>query len=73
MATNYEKYIHGKRHLVSNCGQDERGRYHGGAAGDQSGREYFSVNGITKGGRVFFVTPTLLHVCSCATWQLMRL
>lgn len=49
MATNYDKYIHGKQHLVSNCGQDERGRYHGGAAGDQSGREYYLREWYNKG------------------------
>ena len=26
--------------MISNCGKDERGKYSGGAAGDQTGREY---------------------------------
>jgi len=38
---NYDKYILSTGiHYISNSGRDERGKYHGGAAGDQSGHEW---------------------------------
>ena len=41
MPTNYEKYIMSTgTHYISNSGSDERGQYHGGAAGDQTGKEW---------------------------------
>jgi len=38
--TDHAKYIHSKKHYISNCGHDERGKYKGGKAGDQTGKEY---------------------------------
>ena len=41
MAIDFNKYIYSKTtHYISNCGQDERKQYHGGKAGDQTGKEY---------------------------------
>ena len=41
MATNHKKYILSTgTHYISNSGSDERGQYHGGAAGDQTGKEW---------------------------------
>lgn len=41
MATDYSKYINSTgTHYISNSGSDENGAYHGGKAGDQSGREW---------------------------------
>lgn len=41
MATNYDKYIYSTgTHYISNCGSDERGKYSGGVAGDQTGKEW---------------------------------
>ena len=41
MAIDYEKYIASKgTHYISNSGSDENGKYHGGAAGDQTGKEW---------------------------------
>ena len=31
-------------YLVSNCGKDENGGWHGGRAGDQTGKEYWVIN-----------------------------
>lgn len=40
MAINYNKYIESTgTHWIGNSGHDERGRYNGGAAGDQTGEE----------------------------------
>ena len=41
MATNYKKYINSSgTHYISNSGSDENGKYKGGVAGDQTGKEY---------------------------------
>lgn len=41
MAINYNKYINSKStHYIANSGSDERGQYHGGKAGDQTGKEW---------------------------------
>ena len=41
MAIDYAKYIMSTgTHYISNSGSDERGEYHGGAAGDQTGKEW---------------------------------
>ena len=38
---NYDKYILSDgTHYISNSGSDERGKYHGGKAGDQTGKEW---------------------------------
>lgn len=38
----YDNYIYSKgTHYISNSGHDERGQYHGGQAGDQSGDEWY--------------------------------
>lgn len=38
---SYDKYIFSKTtHYISNSGSDERGRSHGGTAGDQTGKEW---------------------------------
>ena len=40
MAINYNKYIESTgTHWIGNSGHDENGKYHGGAAGDQTGGE----------------------------------
>jgi len=42
MATNYTKYILSTgTHYISNSGSDENGKYKGGKAGDQSGKEWY--------------------------------
>lgn len=42
MATDYRKYILSTgTHYISNSGSDERGKYKGGKAGDQSGKEWY--------------------------------
>ena len=39
---NYDNYIYSKgTHYISNSGHDENGQYHGGAAGDQTGDEWY--------------------------------
>ena len=41
MATDYVKYINSTgTHYISNSGSDENGAYHGGKAGDQTGKEW---------------------------------
>ena len=41
MSTNYKKYILSTgNHYISNSGSDENKQYHGGAAGDQTGKEW---------------------------------
>lgn len=41
MAINYTKYINSTgTHYISNSGSDERGKYKGGTAGDQTGKEW---------------------------------
>ena len=41
MAVNYDRYIDSKTtHYIANSGSDEHGESHGGAAGDQTGREW---------------------------------
>lgn len=41
MATNYKKYILSTgTHYISNSGSDENKQYHGGTAGDQTGKEW---------------------------------
>lgn len=41
MATNYNKYINSTgTHYISNSGSDEKGKLHGGKAGDQNGKEW---------------------------------
>lgn len=41
MAIDYDKYIYSKTiHYISNSGKDEKNRYHGGKAGDQTGHEW---------------------------------
>lgn len=41
MAINYNKYINSTgTHYISNSGGDERGKIYGGAAGDQTGKEW---------------------------------
>ena len=41
MATDYAKYINSTgTHYISNSGSDENGAYHGGKAGDQTGKEW---------------------------------
>jgi len=41
MATDYKKYILSNgTHYISNSGSDENGEYHGGKAGDQTGKEW---------------------------------
>ena len=38
---NYDKYLNSNStHYISNSGSDERGAYHGGSAGDQTGNEW---------------------------------
>lgn len=38
---NYNKYINSTgTHYISNSGSDERGKYHSGSAGDQTGKEW---------------------------------
>jgi len=42
MATDYKKYILSTgTHWISNSGSDENGKYKGGKAGDQSGKEWY--------------------------------
>lgn len=42
MATDYRKYILSTgTHYISNSGSDENGKYKGGKAGDQSGKEWY--------------------------------
>lgn len=42
MATDYKKYILSTgTHYISNSGSDENGKYKGGKAGDQSGKEWY--------------------------------
>lgn len=41
VATNYDKYLYSTgTHYISNSGQDENGKYTGGKAGDQTGKEW---------------------------------
>ena len=41
MAINFDKYLYSTvTHYISNSGHDERKKYTGGAAGDQSGDEW---------------------------------
>lgn len=41
MAINFDKYILSTgTHYISNSGKDEKGTYHGGTAGDQTGHEW---------------------------------
>lgn len=41
MAIDFSKYINSKTtHYISNSGSDERGKLHGGKAGDQTGKEW---------------------------------
>lgn len=41
MSINFDKYIYSTgTHYISNSGSDERGRSHGGTAGDQTGKEW---------------------------------
>ena len=41
MSINYDKYINSSgTHYISNSGSDEKGGYSGGAAGDQTGKEW---------------------------------
>lgn len=41
MSTNYRKYILSTgTHYIANSGSDESGKYHGGQAGDQTGKEF---------------------------------
>ena len=34
------EYLKGEKHMISNCGHDEKGKYTGGTAGDQTGNEW---------------------------------
>lgn len=41
VASKFDKYIHSTgTHYISNSGSDERGKYSGGTAGDQTGKEW---------------------------------
>lgn len=45
-------------HMISNCGHDERGKYSGGAAGDQTGGEYAVIPWYKRPWDVVLRPPT---------------
>lgn len=46
------------KHMISNCGHDERGKYSGGAAGDQTGGEYAVIPWYNRPWNVVLRAPT---------------
>lgn len=52
------KYLRSKKHYISNCGHDERGKYKGGQAGDQTGGEYCLRVWYSRPWNMVFRYPT---------------